>query len=117
MKALQIKGKALRLTTRWRDSLTLGAMTRALILLICGLFSGCTPTANDYLRDSDRISQGYLTGDINAVKAALLAEEKLIAEHEARRTRGVDFGIRRRIVYMMLCSVSAHMGHTNDADF
>ena len=85
-------------------------------LLLCGLFLGCTPTYKDYARDADRVFQGYLTGDVHMAKAALLAEEKVMAEHEKRGNRGVDFAMSRRVLYMQLCSMSAYMGETNDAN-
>src|SRR5688572_30722023 len=92
-------------------------MTRASIsLLWCVLLLGCTPTYKDYGRDADRVFQGYLTGDVHTAKAALLAEERVVAEHEKRRTRGVDFRTARMINYMQLCSISAYMGQTNDAN-
>jgi hypothetical protein len=92
-------------------------MTRlAISSLFFALLLGCTPTYQDYLRDSDRVFRGYLTGDVRTAKAALLAEEKIIADHEARGTRGVDFPMARRMVYMQLSGLSAYMGQTNDAN-
>jgi hypothetical protein len=56
-----------------------------------------------------------MRGDAQTAKAALLQEEKLIASHEARGNRGVDFVVVRTVLYSQLCGISAYMGQTNEA--
>jgi len=56
-----------------------------------------------------------MTGDPQTAKAALLQEETLIASHEARGNRGVDFVAVRTVLYSQLCGITAYMGQTNEA--
>ena len=77
--------------------------------------TACRPTYEDWNRDWNTVFQGYMTGDVHTAKAALLEEEKLIAKHEARGNRGVDFVVVRTVLYSQLCGISAYMEQTNDA--
>ena len=85
-----------------------------LIMAVVAL-AGCRPTYKDWSRDWNAAFQGYMTGDVHTAKAALLEEEKLIAKHEARGNRSVDFVVVRTVLYSQLCGISAYMGQTNDA--
>ena len=86
-----------------------------LILIVVVSGTGCRPTYEDWSRDWKAVFQGYMTGEVHTAKAALLEEEKLIAKHEARGNRGVDFVAVRTVLYSHLCGISAYMGQTNDA--
>jgi len=91
-------------------------MKRLLSFLVLSfLLAGCRPTYKDWSQDWNRVFQGYMTGDVVTAKAALLQEEKLVAEHEARGNRGVDFVVVRTVLYTQLCGISDYMGQTNDA--
>jgi hypothetical protein len=91
-------------------------MTRLLsIFALSFLVAGCRPTYQDWSRDWNEIFQGYLSGDAPTAKAALLQEEKLVAEHQARGNRGVDFVVVRTVLYTQLCGISDYLGQTNDA--
>jgi hypothetical protein len=57
----------------------------------------------------------YATGDVHAAKAALLAEEKLIAKHAAARTAGFDVHSAYLINYGRQCAVHLKLGDTNQA--
>lgn len=91
-------------------------MFRAIsILALATLITGCKPTWKDYTKESDRIFQGYLTGDVATAKAALLAEEKLIAKHETAGNKALDVKAAHRLNYARLCAVNEWMGLTNEA--
>ena len=93
-----------------------GRMSRVFTFLILVVsLTACRPTYKDWSREDDAVSQGYMTGDVHTAKAALLQEEKLIASHEARGNRGVDFVAARTVLYSHLCGISAYMEQTNDA--
>ncbi len=93
-------------------------MPRAPALLFFAiLLSGCRPTYEDWSRDNQAVFRGYMTGDVQTAKAALLAEEKLVAKHESRGNVGVDFRAVRTVLYTQLCGVCQHMGQTNEAKF
>lgn len=83
-------------------------------LLVC-VFAGCKPTARDFLIESGRVFQPYVTGDVRAAKVALLAEERVIARFEAARTPGYDFHHAYLCTYGRLCAVHLHLGDTNEA--
>ena len=88
-------------------------------LLPCLLFSiflvGCKPSYQDWKQDWDKIFEGYLTGDAPTAKAALLQEEKLLAEYQAHGNREVDYVEVRTFLYTKLCGVCDYLGQTNDA--
>ncbi len=56
-----------------------------------------------------------MTGDVHTAKAALLQEEKLIADHEARGNRGLDVRATRRVLYGHLCGITDYLGQTNES--
>jgi hypothetical protein len=85
------------------------------IFALTFMVAGCRPTYQDWNRDWERNFQGYLNGDATTAKAALLQEEKLVAEHEARGNRSVDFVVVRTVLYTQLCGISDYLGQTNDA--
>jgi hypothetical protein len=90
-------------------------MSRALsILALISLIFGCKPKWKDYSKEHDRVFAVYLTGDVAAARSALLEDEKITAEYEARSTP-MDGKAARRVLYARLCAVSSHMGLTNDA--
>jgi len=92
-----------------RTSITVIAVTFGIAL------SGCAPTYEDYARENDVAFQGYMTGNVHTAKAALLQQEKIIAKHEAKGNRGVDYRATRLILYGHLCGISLHLGQTNEA--
>ncbi len=85
------------------------------LLVLAILITGRKPTWEDYSKEHDKLFQGYLTGDVATAKAALLEEEKLIAQHEADGNNGFDPKAARRVNYARLCAVNDRVGPTNEA--
>jgi hypothetical protein len=84
-------------------------------LLYCCMLMGCKPTARDFIVESGRTFEPYGTGDVHVAKAALLAEERVIAKYEAAGTPGYDFHHAYLVTYGRLCAVHLHLGNTNQA--
>ena len=77
--------------------------------------TACKPTVHDFMLESGRAFQPYLTGDVHVAKSALLAEEKVIAKYEAAHTSGFDFHGAYTINYGRSCAVHLQLGETNQA--
>src|SRR6266496_1076275 len=91
-------------------------MSRALpFLVLSAVLIGCKPTYEDFTKEDSVALQGYMTGDVYRAKAALLEQEKIIAKHEARGNRGVDFRATRLVLYGHLFGICDYMGQTNEA--
>ena len=84
------------------------------ILFVC-ILAGCRPTTREFLKESEQVFQPYVTGDIQAARAALLAEERVITKYEAARTRDYDFHLAYLVTYGRLCAVHLQLGDTNQA--
>jgi hypothetical protein len=83
--------------------------------LACALLSACAPKREQFMEESLAAFQPYITGDLSSAKAALLAEEQVIARFEAAGTRGYDFHHAYLCVYGRLCAVTLAQGETNAA--
>ena len=86
---------------------------RVVSLLLFGTVIGCKPTVHDFMVESGRAFAPYVTGDVHTAKAALLAEESVIAKHEAAGTPGNDVHQAYLITYARLCAVHLRLGDTN----
>ncbi len=89
---------------------------RRFIFLVLAVFlTSCRPNYEDWSREWRPIFQGYIAGDVHTAKAALLEEERLIAKHQARGNRSLNFRTVRLALYGHLCGICDHMGHTSEA--
>jgi hypothetical protein len=84
-------------------------------ILLIAVLTACKPTVHDFMLESGQAFQPYVTGDVHVAKAALLAEEKVIAKYEVLRTSGFDFHGAYLITYGRLCALHFHLGDTNQA--
>lgn len=92
-------------------------MTRVISLLALSVFvAGCKPTYKDYDREVTVAFQGFMTGDVHTAKAALLTQENILATHESRGNRSIDYRGARVVLYGNLFGLCDFVGETNEAE-
>jgi len=84
-------------------------------MFLIAVLTACKPTVHDFMIESGQAFQPYVTGDVQVAKAALLAEERVIARYEAARTSGFDIHGAYLINYGRQCALHSHLGDTNQA--